>query len=217
MALQQSEIRIDLSHEERDDLERLARSYAAPHRSVVRAQTILELARGQSISAVSRELGRDRKIVRKWQGGSSGNGCEGWRTFLAAGGQPVFPPELAAHLVKLACELPDRAGRSLSLWTCAEFARSLKQGRIVEGISPQSVQRILESHRLKPWRVHFWLSPKTPRDEPFRQQVLAIMDLYTRPLDPHERVLSPDEKTSLQPRTRSAPTRPPKPDLAAVR
>lgn len=134
-------------------------------------------------------------------------------TFLVAGGQPVFPPEVAAHLVKLACELPDLAGRSLSLWTCAELARSLKEAKVVETISPQSVQRILGSHRLKPWRVHFWLSAKTPRDEAFRQQVLEIMDLYTRPLALYERVLSLDEKTSLQPRTRSAATRPPQPDL----
>jgi hypothetical protein len=125
----------------------------------------------------------------------------------------VFPPEVAAHLVKLACELPDICGRSLSLWTCAELAHTLEEAKIVESISAQSVQRILESHRLKPWRVHFWLSPKTPRDEAFRQQVLEIMDLYTRPLEPHERVLSLDEKTSLQPRTRSAATRPPQPDL----
>ena len=108
----------------------------------------------------------------------------------AAGVRPVFPPEVAAHLVKLACELPDGRGRSLSLWTCAELARSLKETKVVESISPQSVQRILGSYRLKPWRVHFWLSPKAPRDEAFRQQTLEIMDLYTRPLEPHERVLS---------------------------
>jgi hypothetical protein len=138
-------------------------------------------------------------------------------TSNGAGGQPVFPPEVAAHLIKLACELPDLRGRSLSLWTCAELARSLKDGGIVASISPQSVQRILESHRLKPWRVHYWLSPKTPRDESFRQRVLDIMDLYTRPLGPHECVLSVDEKTSLQPRTRTAATRPPQPDLVPAR
>ena len=130
---------------------------------------------------------------------------------------PVFPPEIAAHLVKMACELPDAYGRSLSLWTCAELARSLKNAGAVEKISPQSVQRILQSHRLKPWRVHFWLSPKAPRDEAFRQQVLEIMDLYTRALEPWERVLSLDEKTSLQPRTRSAKTRPPQTDLVPAR
>jgi hypothetical protein len=63
--------------------------------------------------------------------------------------------------VKLACELPDKARRSLSLWTCAELARTLISEGDVAAISPQSVQRILASHQLEPWRVHFWLSPKT--------------------------------------------------------
>lgn len=114
-------------------------------------------------------------------------------------------------MVKVACELPDNEGRSLSLWTCAELGRTLRESGVVDSISPSSVQRILESHRLKPWRVHHWLSPKVPRDEAFRQQVLELTDLYTRPLAPHERVLCLDEKTSLQPRTRTTETRPPQP------
>lgn len=78
-------------------------------------------------------------------------------------------------------------------------------------ISPQSVQRILQAQKLKPWRVHHWLSSRTPRDEAFTQQTLAIMDLYTRALKPHERVLCLDEKTSVQPRPRTAPTKPAQP------
>jgi len=110
--------------------------------------------------------------------------------------------------VKLACELPDTADRSLSLWTCAELARTLRRDGIVESISPQSVQRILWAYRLKPWRVHYWLSPKVPRNAAFRDTVLDLCDLYTRPLETHERVLSLDEKTSIQPRPRTAPNRP---------
>lgn len=127
------------------------------------------------------------------------------------GDQPVFPPEVALHLVKLACELPDDVHRSLCLWTCAELARTACRDGIVESISPQSVQRILESQKLKPWRVHYWLSAKVPRDEAFRATVLNLCDLYTRALQPHERVLSLDEKTSIQPRPRTAPNRPAQP------
>jgi hypothetical protein len=132
---------------------------------------------------------------------------------LAAGGLPAFPPEVALHLVKLACELPDTAGRSLSLWTCAELARHVRDSGVVQSISPQTVQRMLEAHRLKPWRVHHWLSAKAPRDEDFRSQVEQLCALYTRPLAAHERVLSVDEKTSLQPRTRTRATLPPQPGL----
>lgn len=121
------------------------------------------------------------------------------------------------HLVKMACELPETQGRSLSLWTCAELARSVRESEVVDSISPQSVQRILASYKLKPWRVHYWLSPKAARDEKFRAQVLEICDLYTRPLGIHERVLCLDEKTSLQPRTRSSATRPAQPELVPAR
>lgn len=112
------------------------------------------------------------------------------------------------HLVKIACERPDKLGRSLSQWDCLELARQLMRDGVVASISPDTVRRILTSHRLKPWRHHLWLSPKVPRDEAFAAAVEEICDLYTRPLGAHEIVLSVDEKTSLQPRTRKSPTLP---------
>ena len=120
---------------------------------------------------------------------------------------------MAIHLVKIACELPDRLGVSLSQWDCQELARKLVADGVVTGISPQTVGRILNHHRLKPWRKHLWLSPDVPRDAAFAACVQHIVDLYTRPLADHEVVLCVDEKTSLQPRTRIFPTLPARPDL----
>ena len=122
-----------------------------------------------------------------------------------AGGR-FFPPAVALYVVKLACERPDVVGRSLSQWDSAELARQLVHDGVVESISPQTVQRILAHHKLKPWRHHLWLSPTVPRDAAFATQVTAIATLYTRPLGVWEMVLCVDEKTSLQPRTRKAPT-----------
>lgn len=127
----------------------------------------------------------------------------------APGAQPGFPPETATHLVKLACDLPEKAGQSLSLWTCGQLARTMQSEGLVESISPQSVQRILHSHKLKPWRVHYWLHPKTPRDKAFHECVLDIMGIYTHPRGADELAFCVDEKTSLQPRTRTHETRPP--------
>jgi len=120
---------------------------------------------------------------------------------------------VAAHLVKLACERPDRLGVSLSQWDCLELARQLMASGVVESISPDTVRRILEHHKLKPWRKHLWLTPKTPRDEAFCVATREICELYTRPLEAHEAVVCIDEKTSLQPRTRLAPTLPAQPGL----
>jgi len=104
--------------------------------------------------------------------------------------------------------MPDKLGRSLSQWDSVELARQLVNDGIVQSISPQTVWRILSHHRLKPWRSHMWLSPKAPRDVEFYRRVGEIIDLYTRPLLPGEVVLCVDEKTNLQPRPRSMPTKP---------
>jgi transposase len=122
-----------------------------------------------------------------------------------AGGR-FFPPAVAVYVVKLACERPDLVGRSLSQWDSAELARQLVRDGVVEAISPQTVQRILAHHTLNPWRHHLWLSPKVPRDAAFAARVQEIVTLYTRPVGVWEMVLCVDEKTSVQPRTRKAPT-----------
>ena len=114
-------------------------------------------------------------------------------------------------MVRLACDLPEVAGRSLSQWDCTELARQVEQEGVVAHISPQTVQRILARWTLKPWRSHVWLHPRTPRDAAFIRCTREIANLYGRPLAPWEVVLSLDEKTSLQPRPRRVPTRPARP------
>jgi transposase len=91
------------------------------------------------------------------------------------------------------------------------LARQLKADHVVDAISPQTVQRILAHHKLKPWRHHLWLSPKVPRDAAFVERVKAICSSYTRELAADEMVLCVDEQTSLQPRTRRSPTLPAQP------
>jgi DDE superfamily endonuclease len=126
-------------------------------------------------------------------------------------GRRSFPPVVAIHVVKMACERPDNLGRSLSHWDCAELARQLVNEGVVDSISPQTVQRILAHHKLKPWRKHLWLSSQAPRNAEFLARVKNICKLYTRKLASHEMVLCVDEKTSLQPRTRLSPTLPAQP------
>ena len=102
-------------------------------------------------------------------------------------------------------------GRPVAQWDSTELARQLVADGIVPAISPSTVRRILARQRLRPWRAHFWLHPRRPRDASFLAQVRAIAGLYTRPLAPSERVLSFDELTALAPRPRKAPTRPAQP------
>ena len=120
----------------------------------------------------------------------------------------AFPPAVELHTTHLACTLPDAAGRPLSQWDSTELARQLVADGIVPAISASTVRRILARQRLRPWRAHYWLHPRRPRDAAFLAQVRGIADLYTRPLAPGEHVLCFDELTALAPRPRKAPTRP---------
>jgi transposase len=123
---------------------------------------------------------------------------------------------VAVHIVKMACERPEQFGRSLAQWDCAELARTLVRDGIVDAISPATVRRVLQHHKLKPWRHHLWLSPKHPRDGEFYRRVEDIIDIYTRDLGPDEIVYSLDEKTSIQPRPRTQPTRPAQPGTPGI-
>lgn len=106
----------------------------------------------------------------------------------------------------MACELPAKHSVALTAWDCQELARQLTTDGVVAAISPDTVRRILANQQLKPWRVHAWLSPKVPRDAAFVTKVREIIDLYTRQLSGDDMVLCVDEKTSLQPRKRAAPS-----------
>jgi hypothetical protein len=117
--------------------------------------------------------------------GPSGSAMTDWRAFTTShdpAESRSFPPEVAIHLVKMACERPEEHDRSLSFWDCQELADQLVRDAVVSSISPETVRRILEDHHLKPWRYHLWLSPKVPRDGAFAAAVQEICDLYTRPL-----------------------------------
>ena len=189
----------------------LQRKPTAPAGVVRRARTILLLAADHRAVEVAEEVGMSPRHVHKWARRFVQQGVPGLEDQPRPGPKPKFSPGVALHLVKMACEMPDLRGRSLSQWDCTELARQLEAEGVVDRISAQSVRRILSSYRLKPWRHHLWLSPRTPRDAAFAAAVRNLSDLYSRPLAAHEVVLCVDEKTNLQPRTRKARTLPPEP------
>ncbi len=176
-----------------------------------RARTLLLLEQGHSYVQTATWVGFTEGNLRKWAKRFLEQGVTGLREQPRPGRIPVFLPEVALHVVKLACERPDQVGSSLSQWDCPELARKLTADRVVSSISAETVRRILQSHKLKPWRHHLWLSTKVPRDQYFAQQMQDLVEMYTRPLKEGEMVLCVDEKTNLQPRPRKASTLPARP------
>jgi transposase len=204
----QSSCIVFLSPAERAQLEHRQRSTTFQAGLAKRAKIILWRADGQPLSEIARRLELGRRIVRQWVQRFLNQRMAGLADNLATVASQYVPPEVAVHLVKMACERPDQLGRSLSSWDGRELARPLEHQGIVEHISADTVRRLLVHHKLTPWRHHLWLSPTTPRDAAFCARVAAVVALYIRPLRDDEMVFSVDEKTSLQPRPRLHATRP---------
>src|SRR6266536_2147924 len=192
--------RVELSPERRADLVRLTRRSTVAAGLARRAQIVLLAADGVPLVRIAQRLGLGRNTVRSWLDRFMAHGLAGLRDRPRPGRPPLFALAVVLHLVRLACELPEQRGRSLSLWDCTELARQLVRDRLVATISSQTVQRLLAARKLKPWRWRYWLHPKRPRDAAFVERTRAIAELTTRALAPHEVVLSVDEITSLQPR-----------------
>ena len=206
-----SSIKINLSQEQREILEGLLRRQKTPVGLAKRARAMLLLAEGKRFNRVAARVGLGERHLRKWARRFIEQGVDGWHERPRPGKAPIFPPQIALYLVKIACELPDTQGRSLSQWDCTELARQVVTAGLVGSLSASTVRRLLQSHQLKPWRHHLWLSPKVPRDKAFVKSIREMSRLYTRKLKAHEMVLCLDEKTSLQPRPRQAATLPPAP------
>jgi hypothetical protein len=87
-----TDLRIELTEEESQELERMSRSLASPHRVFERARTILLLGAGASVSAVARQVGRGRRIVRKWGVRFQKKRLRGLEELAGRGRQARFSP-----------------------------------------------------------------------------------------------------------------------------
>jgi len=202
-----------MGHQTRTTLQGWLQRQKTPLGQAKRARGMVLLEQGHSYAHTAKRVGLTERNLRKWARRFLEGGLAGLSEKPRPGRAPVFPPEVALYIVKLACERPDHMSCSLSQWDCPELARKLKADGVVQTISPETVGRILRSHKLKPWRHHLWLSAKVPRDEHFAQLVHILVELYSRPLTEEEMVLCVDEKTNLQPRPRLATTLPTRPDV----
>jgi len=87
-----SPIRIELTSEEGTELAARTRSQLMAHRDVLRARIVLLLADGCSVSSVARQVGKTRKIIRKWGERFVKQRLEGLRDKPGRGREPGFSP-----------------------------------------------------------------------------------------------------------------------------
>jgi transposase len=114
--------------------------------------------------------------------------------------------EQEAHLVALACSPPPLGRR---FWTLRLLADRMVELRFVDGLSYETVRRLLKKNALKPWLTRRWCFPPEASGE-FAWRMEDVLEVYTRPYDPQRPQVCLDE-VSKQLLAHSRPARPPGP------
>src|SRR5947209_7953165 len=115
-------------------------------------------------------------------------------------------------VTSIACDVVARTGNPLSRQSTADLARRAQE-ELNKPISRSTVWRMLDGDAIKPWQYEHWIFPRAPD---FFAKAARVLDLYEgywqgERLDPFDRILSSDEKTSIQARIRCHATLGPAP------
>ena len=83
---------LELTAEQRHELDARARRYTLPYREVVRAKIVLMAAEGLDNDEIAHRLDTRREIVSKWRKRFFEHGLAGLEERPRGGRPPVFPP-----------------------------------------------------------------------------------------------------------------------------
>ena len=210
MALKGVGRRVDVSDEDRCELERIVRAVSSEVRMVERARIVLAAGRGLTAKEIAAEVGCSLPTVVKWRGRYAALGMSGLGDAPRSGAPLTHGPQTRALLIAKACTRPDPSeeGARRERWTYEELGREV-------GMSGSQAHVILQRAEIKPHRTEYWMMTDYSRPE-FEERLGEICGLY---VDPPENVLvvSIDEKTGIQAKAPTKPDRPPKPGKPARR
>lgn len=189
--------RIEISGEDRRELERVVRSRTAERRMVERARIVLAAGDGKPAARIAAEVRCSERTVWKWRRRFEADGLVGLRDAARPGRPLVHGAQVRARLIALACTRPPVTAEQLrrTRWTHAELATEV-------GMSESQAHAILRAAEIKPHLLEQWVMSELGPD--FDAQAATVCGLY---LDPPAGtlVVSIDEKTGIQAK---APTRP---------
>jgi transposase len=193
-----------MTRQQRDEVERIARSSSLPHRAVVQAKALLLAAEGEANYEIARRLDVASNSVRAWRRRFEERGTDWVGTIAPGRGRRSWLPDgTVAEVVRVTREeLPDDGSTQWSTRTLAERL----------GIGKGTVARIWRDHNLRPWNV---VTFKVSNDPDFEEKLVDVVGLY---MSPPERaiVFSFDEKTQVQALDRTQPSLPLKPGRAGT-
>jgi transposase len=193
---------MDLTAEERQELERIVRADTSEQRSVLRARIILLADEMLSTQAIMSMLDVSKPVVVKWRSRFVENRLDGLGDAPGRGRPRVYGPDIRLKIATEACRPPE----GVTHWSTRDLAEHI-------GVSHVTVHRVLAAEKIKPHLQEMWLNSQDPD---FEAKQAEIIGLYLNPPE-NALVLSVDEKTGMQALGRKAPDKPVRPGTAARR
>jgi transposase len=202
-------VTIRVSAKRRRKLEQIVRAATSPQRLVLRARIVLAAAGGMANAAIARGLGCSVAMVRAWRGRFAVRGIPGLSGKPRSGRPETHGPSARLAVIAVATSIPPD-GES-------QWSRSLIAGHLRErglAISPSTAGRVLAEAKVRPHKVRGWLNRAD--DPSFWIRAGAVCRLYLNP-PPGTVLISVDEKTGIQAKSRRHPAIPGRPGRDARR
>jgi len=144
------QVQVQLAKQEQQELRRVLRAGLQPVRTVLRALALRQLAEGQTVRQVAKNLTLTPKTVwltsQKYrQGGLERALYERSRPGKAA----LLDAQQRQRIVALVCGPPPE-GRAR--WTVRLLTEEVVKRKLVPRVGRETIRVLLESHELKPWR-----------------------------------------------------------------
>jgi transposase len=185
---------IELSVEERDQLEAWSRRRSSAQALAVRSRIVLAAADGLNNTEIAARLGIHRNVAGKWRQRFAEYRLDG----LTDEPRPGQPRKITdAQVEEVIVKTLESTPKDATHWSTRSMAREV-------GLTQSAVHRIWKAFGLQPHRRESW---KLSRDPLFVAKVRDVVGLY---LNPPERavVLCVDKKSQIQALDRTAPILP---------
>ena len=143
-------LQIQLSLQERRQVEELLSGGVQPVRTVIRALVLRQMDEGRTTVEAGAGVGISAKAAweigkRYLEGGLKAAIYDAPRP----GQKPLLDAEHGQRIIAMVCG-PPPAGRAR--WSVRLIAQEAVKRKLVEHVGPETVRILLQSHDLKPWR-----------------------------------------------------------------
>jgi len=183
---------VNLNEPDRLELERWVAAHRTPQQVSQRCRIVLAAAQGQQDKLIADDLDLNFKTVALWRRRfiSEGPDCL-WEVAEGRGRKPTLTLEDVDRIVDATLQTKPVGATH---WSCRTMAKA-------QGVSKATINRVWQSHNLRPHRTE---SFKLSRDPRFLEKLTDVVGLY---LNPPEKalVLCVDEKSQIQALDRTQP------------